>query len=75
MSTAWFGKKRIGYGYRPNTLMGWLVVLVFVVVLVGAAFIFLLGNDQPNYIGFVVVLVLALIAMFLVIRAKSETQP
>jgi preprotein translocase subunit SecE len=30
----WFGPKRIGYGLRPQTWQGWLIVLVFVAAFV-----------------------------------------
>ncbi len=30
----WFGPKRIGWGFRPATWQGWLVVAVYVAVLV-----------------------------------------
>ena len=29
-SRSWFGPKRIGYGYRPQTWQGWLVIAVSV---------------------------------------------
>jgi predicted amidophosphoribosyltransferase len=33
----WFGPKRIGYGIRPQTWQGWLIVAVFVAVVTGIA--------------------------------------
>ena len=33
----WFGPKRVGYGIRPQTWQGWLVVLVPTVVFVALA--------------------------------------
>ena len=30
----WFGPKRIGWGYRPQTWQGWSLVLLFVVLVV-----------------------------------------
>ncbi|MGD0083076.1 MAG: hypothetical protein ABSD78_07750 [Acidimicrobiales bacterium] len=30
----WFGPKRVGYGFRPQTWQGWLIVAVFVVAVV-----------------------------------------
>jgi Ni/Fe-hydrogenase subunit HybB-like protein len=35
----WFGSKRIGYGMRPQTWQGWLVVLGFVAVVVLVALV------------------------------------
>jgi len=29
-----FGPKRVGYGFRPQTWQGWLIVAVFVVAVV-----------------------------------------
>ena len=38
MSTRpWFGPKRIGYGLRPQTWQGWLVMALFAVVVVAVA--------------------------------------
>lgn len=30
----WFGSKRVGFGIRPQTWQGWVVMAVFVVVLI-----------------------------------------
>jgi hypothetical protein len=35
----WFGPKRIGYGLRPQTWQGWLIVVVPVVVIAVVAFV------------------------------------
>lgn len=29
----WFGPKRIGYGLRPQTWQGWLIMLVLVIII------------------------------------------
>jgi hypothetical protein len=33
----WFGRKRFGYGYRPQTWQGWLLLAVLVALLMTAA--------------------------------------
>jgi hypothetical protein len=71
MSDYWFGKKRIGYGYRPANAMGWLITLLFVVVLVGDAFVFL-ENDTPNLAAFIGVLVADLVVLCGVVVVKRE---
>jgi hypothetical protein len=30
----WFGPKRIGFGYRPQTWQGWLVIIVPAAVII-----------------------------------------
>ena len=30
---AWFGKKLIGWGYRPISLEGWVVIVVFLIAI------------------------------------------
>ena len=30
----WFGPKRIGYGLRPQTWQGWLIIAVLVAVII-----------------------------------------
>lgn len=39
-SRAWFGPKRIGYGFRPQTWQGWLVTLAVVVLVAVVAGLF-----------------------------------
>lgn len=43
----WFGRNRVGFGYHPQTLAGWLVlgVLVAVLVLTGK----LLSAHSPGF--------------------------
>ncbi|MDH2904369.1 MAG: hypothetical protein PXZ08_10545 [Actinomycetota bacterium] len=31
---AWFGPKRIGYGVRPQTWQGWMVIAVAVIIII-----------------------------------------
>jgi hypothetical protein len=31
---AWFGKKILGWGYRPVRLEGWLVTIVFLIAII-----------------------------------------
>ena len=33
----WFGPKRIGYGIRPQTWQGWLIILIFAIVVIVVA--------------------------------------
>jgi hypothetical protein len=33
----WFGPKRVGYGLRPQTWQGWLIIALFVVVVIVVA--------------------------------------
>jgi hypothetical protein len=38
MGRSWFGPKRIGWGYRPQTWQGWLITLIGVLVIVAVAY-------------------------------------
>ena len=71
MSDYWFGKKRIGYGYRPANAMGWLITVLFVVVAVGDALVFL-ENDSPNIAAFAGILVADLVVLCGLIVWKRE---
>jgi|GEM_PF-480041 len=31
---AWFGPKRVGYGYSPRTWQGWLIIIVFIIIVI-----------------------------------------
>jgi len=33
----WFGPKRVGWGLRPQTWQGWLIIALFVVVIIAVA--------------------------------------
>lgn len=32
--TPWFGPKRVGWGIRPQTWQGWLVIAAFAIILI-----------------------------------------
>lgn len=34
MSRPWFGPKRVGFGLRPQTWQGWLVIVVPVAIII-----------------------------------------
>ncbi len=35
----WFGRKRIGYGLRPQTWQGWAITIAVAVVVIAAAYL------------------------------------
>jgi hypothetical protein len=51
----WFGPKRVGSGYRPQTWQGWIVALGMVAAIVAA------GALAPNTVWFWVTLVVAIL--------------
>ena len=59
----WFGPKRFGYGIRPQTWQGYLVVgiLVLAVIIVSAVF---RGRFPPALIAIPVILIAAAIRLF-----------
>ncbi len=57
----WFGPKRIGWGYRPQTWQGWLVTGLMVAVIIGAG---ALGKGKPWF--FVVVLAVAAVPFVII---------
>jgi hypothetical protein len=62
----WFGPKRIGWGYRPQTWQGWLVTAIMVAVLIGAASV---AQGAP---WFFVVVVAVIAAPFVIIAAQRR---
>ena len=44
MTAAWFRPRRYGFGARPVTWQGWLLVIANIVVVLGATWIFMATN-------------------------------
>jgi hypothetical protein len=51
----WFGRKRVGFGYGPQTWQGWTVTALLV------AFILTAGGLAPNTLWFWIALVVAVL--------------
>lgn len=73
MSNPWFGRKRIGFGIRPTGGMGWLVTIVWAVLLFAAVHLFRAGVI-PSLPLFIAVEAVIVIGFALIIIAKSEHQ-
>ena len=43
----WFKRKRYGYGWTPSTWQGWLVCVVYLVLVVLGALFLGRGGDEP----------------------------
>jgi hypothetical protein len=63
---AWFGKKIIGWGYRPISLEGWLVTVVFLI-----AIIVNMSYNEKTTIGYAI-LVVILIIFFIIARLTGD---
>lgn len=55
--TAWFGPKRIGWGWSPRNWQGWLVTAVFVGLAIDSSFVF---HGPENLIAVLVLFVVLL---------------
>jgi len=69
----WFKRKLYGWGWTPATLQGWLVTLVYILLLVTSVFI-LRGKSAINATLFVVSLVI-LTSIFIFIACKKGEKP
>ncbi len=49
MSDYWFAKKRIGWGVRPASFMGWLLTLVFVGIVVTLYLNYAAAGDMAGF--------------------------
>ena len=68
MKKLWFKNKRYGWGWTPATREGWLVILVYLVLVLGIAFIY------PPESGFFFVSIVALTgALIFICYATGET--
>lgn len=43
----WFGNKRYGYGWVPNTWQGWMLVGIYGIVATASTIWYSNQNDQP----------------------------
>jgi L-asparagine transporter-like permease len=63
---AWFGKRILGWGYRPVSLEGWLVTIVFLI-----AIIVNMNYNNKTTIGYAI-LVVMLIIFFIIARLTGD---
>ncbi len=61
----WFSKKRIGYGVRPASWQGWLLLLVFGAIIAGSGMYFI---PQNGIIAFSVITLISLVILLLVVK-------
>ena len=71
----WFRAKRYGYGWRPVSWEGWMVILIYVGLVVVTSFTFENSGWNETLTGFITFL--ALIALFIssliwICRKKGE---
>jgi hypothetical protein len=67
---AWFGKRILGWGYRPISLEGWLVTVVFLVaILVSICY---LEKTTTRYVILAVILIVFHIIIYLTGNAPGS---
>lgn len=75
MEKLWFKRKRYGWGWTPSTWQGWLVTLVYIVLVVASA-LTLDENSPPREIIFTFALPLVLLTItFIRIAYKKGEKP
>jgi O-antigen/teichoic acid export membrane protein len=73
MTTYWFRPKRYGYDATPTTWQGWLVIAAFVfVVATATSRLAATGADSRGFWIAVVIDVVALVALVIVTRRKTD---
>jgi len=65
----WFIPKRYGYGLEPVTWQGWLMTLVFIAIVMGAAVVDFPVKDEPTprQVGRFLIDLFLLTSLFLII--------
>jgi hypothetical protein len=63
---AWFGKRILGWGYRPVSLEGWLITIVFLVASIAA-----IVYNKRNATGYAILAAL-LITLFIIAYLTSD---
>ena len=66
-SRPWFGPKRIGWGYRPQTWQGWLLLAVLTGLLITAAS---LAPQSPWFFATLAALIVVPLAVIAAQRAR-----
>lgn len=72
----WFKRRRYGWGWIPVTWQGWLSLLVFVLVVINAAFLLPPKPERPTILNLVLFLLIVLSAILIlagVAYAKGPT--
>jgi hypothetical protein len=64
----WFGPKRVGLGYRPQTWQGWATTAVM------AAFLITAGALAPNTLWFWIAVVVAVLIPFAIIAVQRPVR-
>lgn len=64
----WFGRKRFGYGYRPQTWQGWLLLAVLLALLITA------GSIAPRSPFFFAALAAVMVVPLAVIAVQRPRQ-
>jgi hypothetical protein len=73
MTTYWFRPKQYGYGATPVTWQGWTITMAAMAVVVAASLLFpLLAAGSPWALAAVVIDVLAIAALWIISRRKTE---
>lgn len=71
----WFKRRRYGYGWTPVSWQGWLVIIVFIVIVVSGSVV--LGDTPRNTLSSeaLIYVALLLIAVILLIFISSKKGP
>ncbi|MAG52801.1 MAG: hypothetical protein CMH62_02460 [Nanoarchaeota archaeon] len=67
----WFKRKKYGWGWAPSSWEGWLLTLIFIILVVFISRYFLEKGQTENFIGSLIVL----IALFILIAYKTGESP
>lgn len=71
MSKLWFKAKRYGYGWYPSTWEGWLVILIYCVLLFIPMFFIEENMEDATFVTYFVPYVLVLSVILIWISAKK----
>ncbi|MDO8648257.1 MAG: hypothetical protein Q7R81_00565 [Candidatus Peregrinibacteria bacterium] len=73
MKSLWFKAKHYGWGWYPATWEGWLVMLVFVLLIVGTSILFDLEQHPERMIPFFLTITALVLALLVICYRTGET--
>ena len=78
MKKYWFKSKSFGYGFMPCGWEGWLATLLFLVGILGAAYLnglFMPTIQNPNVLEYIGELIILIMLFSIIVSRKSTEKP
>jgi len=68
----WFKRRNFGYGWYPNSIEGWIIVLSYLIFVMSGTFFFSKNPEGKNSVIFLSIVFLLTSALILISYKKGE---